>query len=84
MDFNFSESQEAYRAEVRDWLEKNVPDWAKDEDASALFGEEDGHFERQRDWHQKLYDAGVHRFDETLGAFLETLERAFAETARGI
>ena len=57
MDFDFSESEEAYRAEVAGWLEKSVPDWAVDEDASNLFGEA-GDFERQRAWHQKLYDAG--------------------------
>ena len=29
MDFRFSEAEEAYRAEVRAWLEKNIPDWWK-------------------------------------------------------
>ncbi len=32
----------------------------------------------ERDYIQRLYDAGVQRFDEALGVFLETLEQEFA------
>jgi alkylation response protein AidB-like acyl-CoA dehydrogenase len=57
MDFNFTAQEEAYRAEVRAWLESNVPSWwAGREERDAL--ERDDDFERLRGWHQDLYDAG--------------------------
>jgi alkylation response protein AidB-like acyl-CoA dehydrogenase len=57
MDFTFTEQEEAYRAQVRGWLEKNIPDWWRQADATE-FGEDDTFFEKQRVWHQALHDAG--------------------------
>ncbi len=57
MDFRFSEAEEAYRAELRAWLEANIPDWWR-EDPRREFAEQDDVFEPLREWHQALYDAG--------------------------
>ena len=57
MDFRFTESEEAYRAEVRGWLEKKIPEWWRTGHGDAR-EEMEGHFERLRGWHQTLYDAG--------------------------
>jgi alkylation response protein AidB-like acyl-CoA dehydrogenase len=55
MDFNFTPAEEAYRQEVRAWLEASVPVWWRNPEV----GEDDeDQFERLRTWHQKLYDAG--------------------------
>ena len=56
MDFRFSEREEAYRAEVRDWLATHIPDWWRQ--APREFAEQDEVFEPLREWHQTLYDAG--------------------------
>jgi alkylation response protein AidB-like acyl-CoA dehydrogenase len=57
MDFRFSDAEEAYRDEVRSWLEKSIPDWWRETNEPEV-GEEDDLFPRLREWHQKLYDAG--------------------------
>jgi alkylation response protein AidB-like acyl-CoA dehydrogenase len=51
MDLNLTDDQNAFRDEVRTWLEANVPaDIRKDASEEA--------FEEHRAWEQKLYDAG--------------------------
>ena len=57
MDLTFSESEEAYRRELREWLAPNVPEWWKRSKARE-FGEDETVFEKQRSWHQSLFDAG--------------------------
>ena len=57
MDFRFSESEEAYRAEVRGWLDQNIPEWWRSGQRDAR-EEMEGDFERLRSWHQTLFDAG--------------------------
>jgi alkylation response protein AidB-like acyl-CoA dehydrogenase len=58
MDFEWTSEQEAYRMEVRTWLEANRPKSlaASDEDQEAT-GDE-GNWLRLKAWHKKLYDAG--------------------------
>jgi alkylation response protein AidB-like acyl-CoA dehydrogenase len=57
MDFKFSEEDEAFRQELRSWLEANVPrDWRDDGEMSDP--ETKTEFERRHAWHRKLYDAG--------------------------
>jgi alkylation response protein AidB-like acyl-CoA dehydrogenase len=57
MDFKYSEDDEAFRMELRGWLENNVPrDWRDDGEMSDP--ETKTEFERRRAWHRKLYDAG--------------------------
>jgi alkylation response protein AidB-like acyl-CoA dehydrogenase len=53
MDFTFTEAEEAYRAEVRAWLEANIPSWWR-----SGGEDDDADFEKLRSWHQTLYDAG--------------------------
>jgi alkylation response protein AidB-like acyl-CoA dehydrogenase len=57
MDFRFGASEEAYRAEVRAWLDANIPAWWNKQER-VEFAEEDDSFLRLREWHQKVYDAG--------------------------
>ena len=57
MDFRFSEAEEAYRAEVRDWLADHTPAWWQSAGAGDLGGQ-DEHFEDLRAWHRQLYEAG--------------------------
>jgi alkylation response protein AidB-like acyl-CoA dehydrogenase len=58
MDLDFTPAEQAYRREVRAWLERNVPSWWRErkEDRDELPG--DSLFERLRAWHRDLYDAG--------------------------
>src|SRR5438876_5539453 len=57
MDFKFSEADEAFRMEIRRWLEQNVPkDWRDDGEMSDP--ETKTEFERRRAWHRQLYDGG--------------------------
>ena len=52
MDLTFSDSEEAFRAEVRDWLRANIPD-----PRLPSAGTREG-FEAHRAWERALYDAG--------------------------
>ncbi|HVA77135.1 MAG TPA: acyl-CoA dehydrogenase family protein [Candidatus Binataceae bacterium] len=56
MDFNWTPEQEAYRMEVRKWLEANQPPPLAqiDEENSG----DDVVWNRLKAWHTKLYDAG--------------------------
>jgi alkylation response protein AidB-like acyl-CoA dehydrogenase len=58
MDFNWTPEQEAYRMEVRKWLEENKPaSFSRgDNDASSIG--DDAQWDRLKAWHKKLYHAG--------------------------
>jgi alkylation response protein AidB-like acyl-CoA dehydrogenase len=57
MDFKFSEADEAFRRDFRNWLEKNLPrDWHDSGELHDPDTKEE--FERRRGWHRKLYDGG--------------------------
>ena len=56
MDFKYSEEDERFRHDFRSWLEANLPrDWRGDNELDA---DSKSEFERRREWHRKLYDAG--------------------------
>ncbi|MGH8006821.1 MAG: acyl-CoA dehydrogenase family protein, partial [Candidatus Binatia bacterium] len=56
MDFNFTPEEEAFRQELRTWLQNNLP---KDYDPENLdAGEADSRFEFQRAWQKKAHAAG--------------------------
>jgi alkylation response protein AidB-like acyl-CoA dehydrogenase len=57
MDFRFTAEEEAYREEVRGWLAANIPAWWRESGRDPR-DNSDGHFDRLRDWHRTLYDAG--------------------------
>src|SRR5215470_2904801 len=57
MDFRLEPEEEAYRAEVRAWLSSHIPSWWSGDEVVEM-GEDWEHFERLREWHQALYDAG--------------------------
>jgi len=57
MDFTWSAEQDAYRMDVRKWLEANRPQsLARGEDSEA--GGDDAIWQRLKAWHKKLYHAG--------------------------
>src|SRR5580698_5746675 len=57
MDFTWSAEQDAYRMDVRKWLEANRPQsLARGEDPEA--GGDDAVWQRLKAWHKKLYHAG--------------------------
>jgi len=56
MDFNYSGEQEAYRSEVRAWLEANHPPPLTAEEREHIG--EDLLWERNKRWHKKLYAEG--------------------------
>ncbi len=56
MDFNYSPEQEAYRQEVRTWLEANQPPPLTPEERERL--DEDLLWERNKRWHKKLCEKG--------------------------
>jgi alkylation response protein AidB-like acyl-CoA dehydrogenase len=57
MDFNYSPEQEAYRLEVRRWLEANRPQSMAGDGAAEMGGDE-SQWQRLKAWHRKLYEAG--------------------------
>jgi len=56
VDFNYSPEQEAYRMQVRGWLEANQPPPLTDDERSRI--SEDLLWERNKKWHKKLYAGG--------------------------
>jgi len=61
MDFNYSPEEEAFRKEVRDWLEENMkelPEWWGRTDVLGPETDSDEYHEFGLWWHRKLYDAG--------------------------
>jgi alkylation response protein AidB-like acyl-CoA dehydrogenase len=62
MDLNFTEEEEAFRAEVRDWIESNLPDVFKAGDRRAARADRQG-------WYQKLGAKGwlCHSWPESAG-----------------
>src|SRR6266481_3084891 len=57
MDFTWTPEQDAYRMEVRRWLEANRPQaLARGDDPEA--GGDDAVWQRLKAWHKKLYHAG--------------------------
>jgi alkylation response protein AidB-like acyl-CoA dehydrogenase len=58
MDLTWSTEEEAFRAEVRDWLEGNVPQGHVASDDEELGGDDQAEFEFRRDWQRTLGEAG--------------------------
>jgi alkylation response protein AidB-like acyl-CoA dehydrogenase len=57
MDFEFSEKHEAFRKEVRAWLERNVPDDLRGKAFAASRADKD-EVRRLRAWQKTMYEAG--------------------------
>jgi alkylation response protein AidB-like acyl-CoA dehydrogenase len=60
MDFNFSASDEAFRAEFRSWLDANLPAAARSNRFLIEFfaGESGDEWQRRRLWHHQMHAAG--------------------------
>jgi alkylation response protein AidB-like acyl-CoA dehydrogenase len=56
MDFNYTPEQEAYRMQVREWLEANQPPPLTSEEKERV--NEDLLWERNKKWHKKLCEGG--------------------------
>jgi alkylation response protein AidB-like acyl-CoA dehydrogenase len=57
MDFDFSEQEEAFRKEVRHWLEQNLPDELRGRAFAASRADRD-EVRRLREWQKRMYEAG--------------------------
>ena len=57
MDFTYSAEQEAYRMQVRNWLEANAPERLGGS-GGRMRATDDETFEWLQAWHKKLYEAG--------------------------
>lgn len=57
MDFDFTPEQEAFRKEVRAWLERNLPDDLRGRGFAATRADR-AHVERLRWWQRTMYEAG--------------------------
>jgi alkylation response protein AidB-like acyl-CoA dehydrogenase len=51
MDLTFTDSERAFRGQLRDWLAENPP-------GQEPVGDEDAHFIWRRQWQRRLYDGG--------------------------
>ena len=86
MDFEYTEDQERFRQELREWLRENLPDgWAAGERPETNGPEENVEF--LLDWQRTLYEggwAGLHWPEEYGGADASLLEQVIynQETAR--
>jgi len=59
MDFKFSADDEAFRAELRTWLEANLPRRERSEDAEEPFAEgNESNWERRLKWHKQMHAGG--------------------------
>jgi alkylation response protein AidB-like acyl-CoA dehydrogenase len=60
MDFTFTPEQEAFRARVRTWLERNKTEvFGRDNDPMADREEDgDSRWQKMLEWHRRLYSAG--------------------------
>ena len=57
MDFTFSDKEEAFRKDVRSWLERNLPDDLRGKAFASSRGERDV-VEKMRAWQRTMYEAG--------------------------
>jgi alkylation response protein AidB-like acyl-CoA dehydrogenase len=58
MDFNFTPEDEAFRQELRSWLEKNAPKGLENSDSLAEETDDDADWNRRVAWFKKLQQAG--------------------------
>jgi alkylation response protein AidB-like acyl-CoA dehydrogenase len=61
MDFSLSPQEEQFRKELNAWLDENmrfIPEWWRDQAATAPEMDSDKFQQFSRWWHKKLYDAG--------------------------
>ena len=59
MDFKFSAEDEAFRMELKSWLDANLPRRESNEDfEDALSDQGTSHWERRVAWHKKMHSGG--------------------------
>jgi alkylation response protein AidB-like acyl-CoA dehydrogenase len=57
MDFDFTDEQEAFRKELRHWLEQNLPDELRGRGFASTRADRDV-VEKLRGWQKRMYEAG--------------------------
>jgi len=58
MDFNLSSEDEAFRRELRDWLDANLPESERIPPVDFMFEENAEQWQRRLRWHKKMHAAG--------------------------
>src|SRR5713226_6061698 len=59
MDFKFSAEDEAFRVELRSWLEANLPRRDRTEDAEDSISDQGAsHWDRRVAWHKNMHGGG--------------------------
>ncbi len=58
MDFNWSPEDEAFRHELRSWLEANLPRDQKGDEGLGMMHEEGGEWQKRLAWHRKMHAGG--------------------------
>jgi alkylation response protein AidB-like acyl-CoA dehydrogenase len=58
MDFSFSEQDEAFRQELRSWLDENLTDDLRRPQLGFMFEESEEDWQRRLRWHRKMHAAG--------------------------
>ena len=58
MDFNWSPEDEAFRHELRSWLDANLPKGQQGDEGLGMTHEEGGEWQRRLAWHKKMNAAG--------------------------
>jgi hypothetical protein len=58
MDLKFTPEEEAFRQEVVEWFDKNLPSREERPRAGGLGEETAAEFAKARLWHRKLYEGG--------------------------
>jgi len=59
MDFKYSPEDEAFRHELRSWLEANLPKQERSDSDSGAFADMGGSgWERSREWHRRMHAGG--------------------------
>src|SRR3990172_678115 len=83
MDFSYTPEQEAFRARLREWLERNATEvFGSNREAlssSATLAGDDDRWQRVLEWHRRLYQAGylaLHWHREWGGAGAGLVEQA--------
>ncbi|MFZ0889403.1 MAG: acyl-CoA dehydrogenase family protein [Candidatus Binataceae bacterium] len=58
MDFSFNAEDEAFRQELRSWLEQNLSDEMRRPQLGFMFEESEEDWQRRLEWHRKMHAAG--------------------------
>ncbi len=58
MDFNYSAEDEAFRRELRAWLEENLKDEMRRPQLGFMYEGDEGEWQQRLEWHRKMHASG--------------------------